>query len=474
MSDAERPGSGRGARWQRLLLSVSRSSMIDSGDVLGASVLICDAVAQGLEVERASVWMLAPSRRSMQCVALVDRADPSASNNISLSEDDYPSYFAALAEERSLAIDDARSDPRTREFVDGYLVPLGIHAMLDTPISQHGDTVGIICAEHRGSPRLWRDDEQSFVGNLADLFSRALISAERLHYQRELESLNGELERRADERTRSLQDALARLESTRMQLVEREKLAALGALVASVSHEVNSPMGVALTAISHGLDVQRGILGALAAGTLGRTAMSESLGQLGEALDMAERNVSRAIGLLAHFKQTAADRISEKRARFELGTYIDSVLATLSPLLRKRGVRVSVDAQGPVDLDSYPGALAHILGNLVDNAVLHAFGAEHPDPRLSIRFARHGDEVELEVVDNGAGMEPDTLAKATEAFFTTARGRGGTGLGLAIVQTMAERTLGGYLRLDSRPGKGTRAMLRIPLDAPHQQAVETA
>jgi two-component system, NtrC family, sensor kinase len=138
--------AARGGRWQRLLLAVSRSPMIDSGDVLGASVLICDAVAQGLEVERASVWMLAPNRRSMQCIALVDHADPSASNNISLGEDDYPAYFAALAEQRSLAIDDARSDPRTREFVDGYLLPLGIHALLDTPIRQHGDTVGIICA----------------------------------------------------------------------------------------------------------------------------------------------------------------------------------------------------------------------------------------------------------------------------------------------------------------------------------------
>lgn len=474
MNDIERPASGRGGRWQRLLLAVSRSPMIDSGDVLGASVLICDAVAQGLEVERASVWMLAPNRRSMQCIALVDHADPSASNNISLGEDDYPSYFAALAEQRSLAIDDARSDPRTREFVDGYLVPLGIHALLDTPIRQHGDTVGIICAEHRGSPRLWRDDEQSFVGNLADLFSRALISAERLHYQRELESLNSELERRADERTRSLQDALARLESTRLQLVEREKLAALGALVASVAHEVNSPMGVALTATSHGLDVQRSVLTALTAGTLTRNAMTESLGQLGEALDMAQRNISRAIALLAHFKQTAADRTSEKRARFELGAYIESVLATLSPLLRKRGIRVSIEAQGPVELDSYPGALAHILGNLVDNAALHAFGPGQRDAQLAIRYCRHGDEVELEVVDNGAGMDSDTLAQATEAFFTTARGRGGTGLGLAIVQAMAERTLGGSLRLDSRPGKGTRALLRIPLEAPREEAAETA
>jgi two-component system, NtrC family, sensor kinase len=466
MDDSARHGGSRAARWQRLLLAVSRSPMIDSGDVLGASVLICDAAAQGLEVERASVWMLAPNRRSMQCIALVDHADPSASNNISLSEDDYPSYFAALAEQRSLAIEDALSDPRTVEFVAGYLRPLGIHALLDTPIRQHADTVGIICAEHRGSPRLWREDEQSFVGNLADLFARALISAERLHYQHELERLNSELERRVDERTRSLQEALSNLESTREQLVEREKFAALGALVAGIAHEVKSPIGVALTAASHGLDVQRGLQVALATGSLTRQRMDEAMQQLGEALDMTQRNISRAVELLDHVKQTAADRTSEKRAVFELGAYVESVLATLSPLLRKRGIRVEIDSTGPAQLDSYPGAIAHILGNLVENAARHGFSPEQRDAQLSIHIARHGDEVELEVADNGAGMDAATLARATEPFFTTAQGRGGTGLGLAIVQSMTERSLGGTLRLDSRPGKGTRALLRIPLVAP--------
>lgn len=440
--------------------------MIDSGDVLGASALICDATVQGLDIERASIWMLAPNRRSMQCIALVDRADPSASNNISLCEDDHPAYFAALAEQRSLAIEDALRDPRTRDFVDGYLVPLDIQALLDTPIRQHGDMVGIICAEHRGSARLWRDDEQSFVGNLADLFARALTSAERLHYQRELERLNDELAQRADERTRSLQDALARLESTRVQLVEREKLAALGALVAGVVHEVNSPLGIALTAVSHAFDLQRNVFTALTAGTLTRNAMNESLGQLDDALDMAQRNMQRAIELLAHLKQTAADRTSENRARFELGSYLESVLATLSPLLRKRGIRVVLDGEGPIELDSYPGAIAHILSNLVQNAAQHGFATAGPDALLSIRFAQHDDEVEIEVVDNGDGMDAATLARAQEPFFTTMRGAGGTGLGLAIVQGMAERQLAGRLHLDSRPGKGTRALVRIPLVAP--------
>jgi signal transduction histidine kinase len=326
--------------------------------------------------------------------------------------------------------------------------------------------VGVICAEHRGGPRLWREDEQSYVGNLADLFARALIADERLQAQRELEQLNGELERRVEERTRSLQETLERLEAAHGQLLEREKLAALGALVAGVTHEVNTPVGIALTAASHGRKTLGTLVDALAAGSLSRNGLEQGLAELGEGFGLVEHNIARALQLLAHFKQTAADQTSEQRARFELGDCLESVLASLAPLLRQRGIRIALQSQGYVTMDSYPGAIAQIIANLVNNAALHAFADQVADKCITLRFEGEGDEVVMQVEDNGRGMDAATQAQAMEPFFTTARGRGGTGLGLSIVSTLVAQPLGGRMRLHSSPGAGTRFVFYLPLVAP--------
>ncbi len=456
--------------WQRLLQAVSRSPLIDAGSLPGAAQLVCDAAAKGLDVERCSLWLLDTDYSAMQCICLIDHADAHASNNITLSEAEFPAYFAALREERSIAVSDAPNDPRTCEFTASYLTPLRISAMLDTPIHRGGEMVGIICVEHRGGVREWRGDEFSFVGNLADLFARAMTSADRLRYQSELEELNSSLERRVDERTRSLQEALHRLETTQIQLLEREKLAALGSLVAGVAHEINTPVGVALTATTHGSDTLIGLQRAVQAGSLTKSGLNQALDLLAESLSLATRNIERAATLISSFKQTAADQTSEKRASFELGAYVDAVVATLSPMLRKRGIAIQVETAGYVTLDSYPGAIAHIVSNLVSNAANHGFSPERRDGRIRIQIRPQPDEVELEISDNGQGMEADTCRRAFEPFFTPARGRGGTGLGLSIVNSMVQQTLGGAIALDSVAGRGTSVRIVLPLCAPARES----
>ncbi|HAI59432.1 MAG TPA: diguanylate cyclase [Xanthomonadaceae bacterium] len=457
---------------ERLLLALTVSALIDEGDEAGAARAITEAALDGLGVERCGVWRMADDGRSMRCTHLCDRAagpdaDPHRDTlDLALSADAFPRYFAALARERAIVADDAPRHPATAEFAHGYLDGLGITSLLDCPIRQHGRMVGILCAEHRGPPRTWTAADVTFLASLADLFGRALTAAERRDYRQRLEALNAALEERVAERTAELRAALDYLDKARHHLVEREKLAALGQLVAGVAHEINTPVGVIVTATSH----CQGLLGELrtaqAAGTLSRSRFEDALAELDDGLAMALRNAERAATLVESFKRTAADQTHDVRSRFDLGQVLADVLAALQPLLRRRGVRTELSVTPGIACDSYAGSLAQVLTNLVMNAAVHAWPEGAAGGAIAIRAGQEGPRAWLRVEDDGAGMAPEVLRKAFEPFFTTARTRGGTGLGLSIVRTLVEQTLGGEIRIDSTPGGGCRVEVRFPRRAP--------
>ena len=453
----------------RLLLALSEATYIDDGDVALSARAITDAAVEGLGIDRCGVWLRGGDGQSIRCLHLCDRANGGHREgpDIELTSLQYPRYFQALDRERAIVASDAAQHPDTAEFTPGYLDVLGIRSMLDCPVRQHGRMVGILCAEHRGAPRPWTDDEVGFLGSLSDLFGRVLTAAERRDYQQRLEALNASLEERVAERTAELRAALDYLEKARSHLVEREKMAALGQLVAGVAHEINTPVGVIVTAVSHCAGLLAGLREAQASGTLTRSKFESGLVEIGDGLDMAQRNAVRAAGLVESFKRTAADQTHDVRSRFELGTTLADVLTTLTPMLRRRGVQARLAEMPRVECDSYAGSLAQVVTNLVVNACVHGYGEAPPAEALIVLEAgQKGTMAWLRVIDDGVGMPPDVLQKAFEPFYTTARLRGGTGLGLSIVRTLVERTLGGEIRIDTAPGGGCRIDVRFPCQAP--------
>ncbi len=458
----------RGTR-DGLLLALSEATYIDDGDVAQSARAITAAAVQGLGIDRCGVWLRGGDGQSIRCLHLFDLAGGGhrEGSNVELTAAQYPRYFEALARERAIVACDAATHPDTAEFAKGYLDVLGIHSMLDCPVRQHGRMVGILCAEHRGEPRPWTDDEVSFLGSLSDVFGRVLTAAERRDYQRRLEALNASLEERVAERTAELRAALDYLEKARSHLVEREKMAALGQLVAGVAHEINTPVGVIVTAVSHCAGLLATLREAQARGTLTRTRFEAGLAEIGDGLDMAQRNAARAAGLVESFKRTAADQTHDVRSRFELGNTLADVLTTLSPMLRRRGVQARLAEMAAVDCDSYAGSLAQVVTNLVVNACVHGYGETPPaDARIDVEAGQSGGIAWVRVIDAGVGMSPEVMHKAFEPFYTTARMRGGTGLGLSIVRTLVERTLGGEIRIQSEAGAGCRVDVRFPCQAP--------
>ncbi|MFM8408697.1 MAG: GAF domain-containing protein [Alphaproteobacteria bacterium] len=165
------------ARLEALLLEISTNPAIDEGDLETTHGVILKTMADGLGTARVGIWMFDEKRDAIRCLALVDKAHRVETEDTSLDRATYPRYFAALDTERAIVAHDARIDTATSEFAPGYLTPLGITSMLDVPVRQHGQMVGIICSEHVGPARQWRTEEAAFAAAVADLLGRAMTAA---------------------------------------------------------------------------------------------------------------------------------------------------------------------------------------------------------------------------------------------------------------------------------------------------------
>ena len=268
------------------------------------------------------------------------------------------------------------------------------------------------------------------------------------------------------------ENALRNLRDTQASLIEAEKLAALGRLVAGVAHEVNNPVGISLTVASALERKTANFASEVERGDLRRSSLNDYLNTSRDAAAQLVANLNRAAELIQSFKQVAADRNYSNQRTFDLADLTEQVVMSLRPGLRKRNLTLNVECQPDLIMTSYPGPYGQVLTNLFLNAVAHAF----PDGRpgiVDIKVRESGkDNVEIIFSDDGCGMSLDVRRRAFDPFFTTRRDQGGTGLGLHIVYSIVTNRLGGRLDLDSEPGGGTRIQIILPRVAPLEQAAE--
>jgi C4-dicarboxylate-specific signal transduction histidine kinase len=285
----------------------------------------------------------------------------------------------------------------------------------------------------------------------------------------ELERLNAELESRVRQRTealdhsnRDLQHSLDELRRAQEQLINSEKMAALGGLVAGVAHEINTPLGIGVTAASH-LEQETKRLGTqLEDGTLTKEGLAQFRQLALESAQLILRNLMRADKLVRSFKQVAVDQSTEDRRKIDLAVYLQEILTSLAPALKKTPFKIHADCPEGLVLDTYPGAIYQVVANLVMNSLLHGF-RDRTEGRITLQARREGEEVVLDFRDDGRGMTEDVRRRIFEPFFTTRRGEGGSGLGLHIVWNLAQQRLGGSISCDSEPEKGTHFELRMPM-----------
>ncbi|PWC75537.1 ATP-binding protein [Azospirillum sp. TSH64] len=259
-----------------------------------------------------------------------------------------------------------------------------------------------------------------------------------------------------------LERAYADLKETQANLVQAEKMASLALLVAGVAHEINTPIGIAFGCATH-LSGRTGMLAeGFERGTMKKSELAAYVATASESSRLIEQNLTRAAELIQSFKRVAVDQTSEERRRFDLLAYLEEVVTSLGPTLRKSRHRVAIACSPGILMDSFPGALSQVVTNLVMNALTHAFPADSRGHMvIDVDEVAEG-EVEIRFADDGVGIAAENLPKVFEPFFTTRRGSGGSGLGLHIVFNLVTQSLGGRISVDSVPGDGTTFTLRIP------------
>jgi signal transduction histidine kinase len=288
---------------------------------------------------------------------------------------------------------------------------------------------------------------------------------------------NAIAKRRAEEELRASKEhaeqALTELRNTQESLIEAEKLAALGGLVAGVAHEVNNPVGISMTVASSLSRRCESFASELEQGQMRRSRLVEFIEGNREAANQLVANLQRAGELIQSFKQVAVDRSHAERRQFDLRQSTEQILASLRPGLKKSHIELVTEIPDGIVMDSYPGHYGQVLTNLFLNAVKHGFDGV-PEGTIHIEARPVGvGQVEINFYDDGKGMTEEVQRRAFDPFFTTRRGEGGTGLGLHIVYNLVTRRLGGRIMLSSAPWRGTTFRVTLPLSAPRQEAEAT-
>lgn len=333
-------------------------------------------------------------------------------------------------------------------------------------------------------PQIPAENSQIIVSTLTEIFVTLLVligigswwlvltQESRELAQSELDKQNLQLQQEIRERQLAetqLQEKAAQLEKTldelkqaEDQLIQTEKMAALGSLVAGIAHEVNTPLGIGVTATSFLLERTQDFANSFSQGTLKRSELDRFLETALQSSQLTLSNLNRAADLIQSFKQVAVDQSSEIKRSFLVKQYLEEIILQLSPKLKNTPHIVQVQGDETLRLNSYPGAFSQVITNLVINSLVHAY-EEDEQGMITIQFTQQDTKLQLIYQDNGKGIAPENIKRIFEPFFTTKRGQGGSGLGLHIVYNLVNQKLGGTIKCDSKLGQGTTFMMILPL-----------
>ena len=393
-----------------------------------------------LKVERVSIWMLDDSRRQLNCSVMFTRSTGEISKGLTLSMEKAPTYFSTLYEGRGFAAANAQTDPRTREFADDYLKPLGISSMMDVPLRVGGKLAGIICHEHVGPPRKWAPDEQNFAASIGDLASLMIEGDMRNTVENALQEAYQALELKVQARTEELRTANERLR----QLDQLKSM-----FIASMSHELRTPLNsiIGFTGV-----VLQGISGPLS--------------------DKQQDHLGRVYGSAKHLLALITDVIDISKIEagyadvyietFPLNQLIEEAIAVIQPQRMEKGLAVEVQMNETITLTSDRKRLLQCLLNLLSNAVKYS-----EQGTVRVRLKPGVDRVVIEISDEGIGIAPEALAKLFQPFEridTHLRVKTpGTGLGLYLTRKIVTDLLHGDISAESEAGRGSTFRLWVPL-----------
>ena len=407
--------------YETVTLRLARERVTDTRPLKDVLRVVTELAASALQVQRVSVWFFLDERRSIRCEYLhqPDRGD--VYEGVILHARDFPVYFSVLESSRVVRFVDRPGDPMSEEFRASYLAPLGITAMLDAPILQGGDVVGIVCHEHVTTPREWTDADCEFAASVGDIVARLYVEAEKSHAEHQL----------------GIHAA---------RLAELQQFGEIGRLAAGVAHDFNNVLGAVFAYVD-----------LLAIAGADNPQISKIASELAVIVNRGRDLTQRLLTL---------GREDMQRPRVVSPV---EVLVSSMPMLRgAAGPDVSIEMRATADVSRIfidPLQLERAALNLVVNArdAMPQGGVVTVDVReeaVGLDAAHQTTFVVVEVTDTGRGMDHATRDRMFETFFTT-KGSRGMGLGMAIVNQVITLA-GGFIQVDSSVGQGTCVRLYLP------------
>ncbi len=291
-----------------------------------------------------------------------------------------------------------------------------------------------------------------------------------LQSKAEIDILNNELEEKVTLRTEQLEaktqqalDSLTQLKNTQQQLIEQEKHASLGRLVAGVAHEINTPLGISITAASYMEDIIHEVFEKIEQGTLKKSEFSSKHKQLTESAQIVENNLKRTSDLVSSFKEVAVEQSSEEFKLFNLFDYLTKVTRSLQPRIEQAKHYLELTCtDSSIEVYSIPGAIAQVVNNLVENALLHGLSNINSG-LIKVQLSKFEDSILIIVSDNGNGMSPEVVNSVFDPFFTASSHTSGSGLGMHIVYNLISQQLHGEISCESKLGQGTTVTISLPI-----------
>lgn len=267
----------------------------------------------------------------------------------------------------------------------------------------------------------------------------------------------------AEKNALELKKSLDFLKLTQSRLINTEKMAALGILVAGVAHEINTPLGVGVTAASFLADMMNEMQHiADHSNEQPPARMLQLITKSHEASKIILRNLNNAAELITSFKQVAVDQTNDEKRLFNFKKYLDDILFSLRPKLKQTQHKVTINCPDDIVIESYPGAFSQLFTNFIINSILHGF--ENIDQgEIKIEVEKKEEDLHLRYFDNGKGMDETQLERVFDPFYTTKRGQGSSGLGMYIASNLVYQKLNGEIECVSSPDEGITIDIRVPL-----------
>ncbi|MGF1975926.1 MAG: trifunctional serine/threonine-protein kinase/ATP-binding protein/sensor histidine kinase [Nostoc sp. CmiSLP01] len=342
---------------------------------------------------------------------------------------------------------------------DYYILATQPKSILCTPLLYQGKITGILYLENNLTEGAFTTDRLELLRILS---AQIAIAIENAQLYKNLQEFNQNLEALVTKRTQELSETLVNLKATQSKLVEAEKMASLGGLVAGVAHEINTPVGIGVTVASALVEHTSEFCSKYQSGAMKRSDLEKFFDLTTQSGNTLLINLNRAAELIQSFKQVAVDQSSEVQRVFNFKNYLNEILIQLRPKLKMSKHRIEIYGQENITLDSYPGALSQIVTNLLMNSLTHAYEPEDSG-KLSFNFQQVNEQLHIEYADDGKGIAAENLSKIFEPFFTTKRSQGGSGLGLNLVYNLVTQKLKGDIECQSELGKGTKFIINFPM-----------